>query len=446
MENILLIDIGSTYTKATAVELTQAKLLGTSSALTTSVFDVNEGINIAVSKLEQKTGVKKFHKRFMCSSAAGGLKMVVCGLVPELTAKAASLASMGAGAKITGLFSYELTGDDIGKISENPPDILLLTGGTDGGNKKVILNNAKMLASVKNELSIIIAGNRTVKAEVLEILKNHNLFACENVMPRLDTLNIEPAKKMIRDIFLDRIVRAKGLNDEVLMPTPAAVLAASELLAKNIGDLIVIDVGGATTDVYSIADGAPQNPGTLVKGLPEPKNKRTVEGDIGMRFSARGIIDAVGINKISEISELAENEIEQIVDSFKNNEKMLPETHNHKMLDFALAATAIETGISRHAGVMEEAYLSSGRVLIQTGKDLSNIQNIVMTGGVLINSNKAYELTKYALFNETEPLSLRPKQSTFYFDTNYIAAAMGLLGTYAPDVAGVILNQNIRKI
>ena len=98
MENILLIDYGSTYTKVTAVDVSESKLLGCASAYTTVSTGVDEGLASALSELERLTGKLEFHKRLACSSAAGGLRMVAIGLVPELTAKAASMASMGAGA------------------------------------------------------------------------------------------------------------------------------------------------------------------------------------------------------------------------------------------------------------------------------------------------------------------------------------------------------------
>jgi len=294
MEAVLLIDFGSTYTKVTAVDIDQPALLGCAAAHTTVDAGVGEGLSTALAKLENCTGPLNFSKSLACSSAAGGLRMVACGLVPELTAKAASLASLGAGAKVVGLYSYQLTEDDIDEIVAKSPDILLLTGGTDGGNAECILYNAAMLADRTVMFPIIVAGNRNCGRQIMRLLEHHEAYLCDNVMPALGNLNIEPARKKIRDIFLDRIVRAKGLSkadnlhDGVVMPTPAAVLAGAELLSKGcdrepgIGDLIAVDVGGATTDVFSIAEGTPRGADVVYRGLPEPFAKRTVEGDIGM--------------------------------------------------------------------------------------------------------------------------------------------------------------------
>ena len=123
-----------------------------------------------------------------------------------------------------------------------------------------------------------------------------------------------PTQEQIRAIFLRRIIQAKGLSraseliSGIMMPTPSAMMKAMELLANGcegedgIGELMALDVGGATTDVYSIADGMPQDMSTVYKGLPEPYIKRTVEGDIGMRYSIHGIVDAAGIGKIARLS------------------------------------------------------------------------------------------------------------------------------------------------
>jgi len=442
-ENVLLIDFGSTYTKVIAVETSEPKLLGNASAYTTIKTDVNEGLENALKELSKQTGIRKFHKRIACSSAAGGLRMVTCGLVPDLTAKAATMASMGAGAKVVGLYSYELTEDDIKEITDTSPDILLLTGGTDGGNKKTILHNAKMLADAFGDFPIIVAGNRNSSREIMEILKNRRTYQCENVMPAIGTLNIEPARQLIREIFLERIVEAKGLSEVVLMPTPAAVLVATQLLAKELGDMLVIDVGGATTDIYSISDGSPQNAGVIYKGLPEPYTKRTVEGDIGMRYSASGIIEAAGLKRVADLAKSSEETVSEHVKHLTKHTETLPKTNEEKNLDFSLAASAIETATIRHAGSIEEVYTSSGRALVQSGKDLTNIKTIVMTGGALLNSKRQSELVEHALYNDMLPQSLRPKKAKLLIDKHYILAAMGLLSSHAPKAAIEIMKSNI---
>jgi len=280
----------------------------------------------------------------------------------------------------------------------------------------------------------------------MKILAHRRAYLSENVMPTLDKLNIEPAKKLIRDIFLERIVHAKGLSGEVLMPTPAAVLAATELLASDVGDLIAIDVGGATTDVYSITDGAPRSVNVLYKGLPEPYAKRTVEGDIGMRYSAQGVVDAAGAARISELAGLPEEITMEQAQYVAKHTDTLPVTIEQKAVDFALAAMAIETATLRHAGSIEEVYTTSGRALVQSGKDLTDVKTMIMTGGALLNTNRQNELAGYALYNDMQPQSLRPKNVELLVDKHYILAAIGLLSGYKPDVASEIMRENVETV
>ena len=134
MKPILLVDFGSTNTKVTAVDVEDCRILGTAAAYTTVETDINEGLAHALEILEKTTGPLDFEERYACSSAAGGLKMISIGLVPDLTAQASREASLGAGAKVWKTYSFQLTKGDFKEIEEYHPDIILLTGGTDGGN------------------------------------------------------------------------------------------------------------------------------------------------------------------------------------------------------------------------------------------------------------------------------------------------------------------------
>lgn len=458
MKPVLLIDFGSTYTKVTAVDLDNEQLLGTASSYTTVQTDINEGLNDAIKLLEEKTGKLDFAERFACSSAAGGLRMITSGLVPELTAEAAKVASLGAGAKIIKVFSFQLTEDDIEDIQKENPDIFLLVGGTDGGNTECILHNAKMLASIPNDFPIVIAGNRSAVRECQRILAGHQVYVCENVMPKFGVLNAEPTQKQIREIFLHRIIQAKGMTKAaalisgIMMPTPSAVMKAMQLLAEGyedepgIGDLIGVDVGGATTDVYSIADGMPERMNTVYKGLPEPYVKRTVEGDIGMRYSIAGIVEAAGVKRISQLSGLTVQKVEELIDYLAINTDVLPNgDHELEMLDYALASLAIETAVTRHAGTMEEAYTLMGLTYVQSGKDLTRVKQIVVTGGSLIHTKRTSAIAAHALYNEKNPMSLKPKNAEIWIDRSYILAAMGLLSQHYPQTALRIMKKELKK-
>jgi len=239
------------------------------------------------------------------------------------------------------------------------------------------------------------------------------------------------------------------LQDNILMPTPAAVLTAIELFATGcdhshgIGNLIAVDVGGATTDVYSIAEGAPRGNNIVIKGLPEPFAKRTVEGDIGMRYSARGVIDVVGAKRVAEITGLSEEYIEKQLDYISENVDVLPQDDKQKAFDFALSALSIEIATLRHAGEVEEAYTPTGRVYVQSGKDLSDVNYLVLTGGSLIHSTRQSDLVKFAMHSDAHPQSLRPNKLELLVDKHQILAAMGLLAEYNPHASLKLMKTHI---
>jgi len=456
MEAALLIDFGSTYTKVAAADVARPRLLGRAASRTTADTDVGEGLADAIEELRRATGAIEYSRRLACSSAAGGLRMVACGLVPDLTAKAARLASLGAGARVEKAYSYQLTEDDAREIDAIRPDILLLTGGTDGGDEKCILRNAETLAGCAASFPIVVAGNRSCASRVMAALKGREAHLCDNVMPALGALSIESARAKIREIFLERIVRAKGLSREsgllagIMMPTPAAVLAAVELLAggrgeeSGIGELVAVDLGGATTDVYSVAAGTPKGVGVVYRGLPEPYAKRTVEGDLGMRHSAHGVLEAAGAARLSALSGVPEEKARAMALSLSAGAPA--EGDDSAALDFALAALSVETATERHAGTMEEAYGASGLVYVQSGKDLRDVARVVMTGGALVHARRQGELAARALYSDARPQSLRPRKAEALVDKDYVLSAMGLLSSCAPAAALSIMKQSISAI
>ena len=458
MKPILLIDFGSTYTKLTAVDVEEECILGTASSYTTVQTDINNGLEDALRQLEERTGKLVYEKTYACSSAAGGLRMVTSGLVPELTGEAAKLASLGAGAKVVGIYAFQLTEDDLDEIQALEPDILLLVGGTDGGNTECITHNATMLATLEPKFPIVVAGNRNAARQCQRLLAEagYEVHLCPNVMPKFGVLKIEETQSKIREIFLNRIIQAKGLSkatallSDIMMPTPAAVLQAVELLSQGcegepgIGDLIAVDVGGATTDVYSVADGMPEHMNTVYKGLPEPFAKRTVEGDIGMRYSVKGIVEAAGLSRMSQISGLPPKRVSELVDMLRANTDTVPGGDPElEALDFALASMATEEAVRRHAGTMEETYTLMGLTFVQSGKNLTKVKQIVVTGGSLIHTKRTEKIAAHALYSSKDPASLRPKEADTWVDRKYILAAMGLLSSYYPQTALRIMKKEL---
>ena len=457
MNPVLLIDFGSTYTKVTAVDVDEPRLLGTANSYTTVQTDIMNGLADALSQLEKRTGKLDFSAKYACSSAAGGLRMLASGLVPELTAEAAKTASLGAGAKVLKTYAFKLTEDDADEIKAIDPDIFLLVGGTDGGNSDCVVHNAHVLKEIGGKYPIIYAGNRNAARQCERILEGREVHICENVMPKFGTLNIEPTQKQIREVFLNRIVLAKGLTTAseliqgIMMPTPSAVMTAMKLLAegtkdqKGVGDLVAVDVGGATTDVYSVAEGLPDDPRTSLRGLPEPYIKRTVEGDIGMRYSIHGIVEAAGLERVAETAGLSPERLNEIVDYFGSNTDKLPTNDEEARADEALASWAVRVAMTRHAGRLEEIFGLGGLKLVQTGKNLVNVDKFIVTGGSLIHTEHTGRIASYGFFDEEEPESLKPRACDVLVDRSYIIAAMGLLSEHYPDAALKILKEQLKK-
>jgi uncharacterized protein (TIGR01319 family) len=313
-----------------------------------------------------------------------------------------------------------------------------------------------MLADCLTEFPIIYAGNRNAADECLKTLDGREVYRCENVMQSFDKLNINPVQEKIRELFLKQIIHAKGLSkiahliSEIMMPTPAAMLTAMELLATGIqnepgiGELLAVDLGGATTDIYSIAYGMPQKENILYKGIPEPFAKRTVEGDIGMRYSVHGINEAVGISQLMAKSGLSEEKIVANIKHLSQNPEMIPVDSEMIVFDEMLAWAAVETALHRHVGTIEEVYTPMGLVFAQTGKDLTRVENIILTGGALIHHSNLDIMIKQILAKD-EKHYLKPKKAAVYQDRQYILAAMGLLANHDPKVALTLMKKELNR-
>jgi len=460
----LLIDIGSTYTKARLFDLNNLTLLASGRAFTTIETDVSTGLSKALAQLpDWETADYKL----ACSSAAGGLKIIAIGLVPALTAEAARRAALGAGSKVLATYSYQLTGEDINNIIKEQPDIILLAGGTDGGNQEVILHNARLIAASNLKQPILVAGNRNAQAKVANMLTEagKEIYLTENVMPRLEELNIKPAREQIREIFLEKIIKAKGLDrvnqliDGVIMPTPAAVLEAAALLADGtedepgLGELLVVDIGGATTDLHSIATGNPTDGAVNWQGLEEPYQKRTVEGDLGMRYSAPSLVQVVGEKKLKRYYQeyfsepLDDFALEEYLAKLHNQPAYLAQTAEEINIDSLLGRLAARLATQRHVGQLKTTYTPMGAVKSQTGKDLTKLKTVIGTGGVIVNHEQPDFILAGTSYQDLErPELLAPLAAEYYLDQKYLLAATGLLAGVAPDKALALLKKYLLKL
>ena len=458
MNAALLIDFGSTYTKVRAIDVAGRRLLGAGQGPSTVQTDVTIGMRAALDDLTRRIGaLPRFSCRLASSSAAGGLRMVTVGLVRELTAEAARRAALGAGAKLVGTYAYELTAADIEQIRSLAPDIVLLAGGTDGGNNRVVLANARRLAASELTCPIVYAGNRAAADEAVALLHDKSVIVASNVMPEFNVLEIDSARSAIRQVFIDRIVHAKGIDraaaefDAVLMPTPAAVLDGARLLAdgtagaRGLGSVLVVDPGGATTDVHSVGEGAPAA-GVVPQGLPEPRVKRTVEGDLGMRHNAATIVEAAGIAAIAADAGVSEPRAREMLQWVANDAGRLPASQEEFAFDAALARAAVRLAVARHCGTIETAYTVTGPVTVQHGKDLSQVDAVIGTGGAVVSSADPRAVRAAALADASEPLSLRPKAPRLLLDAHYLLYACGLLATVEPEAALEIALANLTSL
>lgn len=472
----ILIDFGSTFTKITAVDLGKSQVVGRSQAPSTVLTDVREGLMQALQSLHERFHVfpgrpsnldmLEDHVVLASSSAAGGLRMAVIGLVPGLTVQAATQAALGAGAKVVGSLGFKLDAKAMQDIAIMRPDMVLLTGGTDGGDAATISHNASLLARSALSVPVVVAGNVAVGDAVCETLKNGGKEArrADNVMPRPGELAVESAREEIRRVFMERITEAKGLDKiratiPVVLPTPMAVLQGVLLGAQGHddvpgwGDMLVVDVGGATTDVHSIGYGYPGGESTIAQGLSEPFAKRTVEGDLGIRFNAGTLLSRVGLDYLEkELREVfpafaaSSEDISEYIAGVSRATDRVPQKPWHAAVDALLSRVAVDIAVERHVGKRERIVTREGEAWLHYGKDLRETRTLIGTGGVFIHNPHASFILQKGADAVAAFDVLRPKDPQTFIDSSYLLYAVGLLAENYPAIAARIFHRHIRAV
>lgn len=457
----LFIDFGSTFTKLILIDLDGECVIGKAQSPSTVDTDITLGLNAVLDKIKEAQGEELIYRyKLACSSAAGGLKMVTIGLVPELTAEAAKRAALGAGAKVVGVYSYKLTRKELHELEIMEPDIVLLAGGTDGGDTETILHNAISITHSNLHVPIVVAGNKVASDEIRAILDSgHKEYVItDNVMPEMGVLQVDKVRSIIREVFINRIIETKGLKkaeqfiDGILMPTPTAVLTAAKLLSQGtaneegLGEIVVVDIGGATTDIHSIARGDSTEPGVVQKGLPEPFVKRTVEGDLGLRYNASSILHAVGKERFEQQLGNSNFDLDKAINQLSLFPDRLPESESERLLDTELARNAVRLAMERHAGTIQTTYGPEGQVFVQYGKDLRGIKIVIGTGGPLIFSPVSEKIFQEMIYSERNPFSLRPKVPDFYLDERYLLYAVGIMSEVEPDKALRVAKKYLKRL
>ncbi|HZU85847.1 MAG TPA: glutamate mutase L [Anaerolineaceae bacterium] len=426
--DILTIEVGSTITKVNGFKrLAEGGFKHVAqgfAATSITEGDVCLGVERATADLEALYGAPlAHHETFVNSSAAGGLRMTVHGLTYSMTARAAQEAALGAGAIVKMVTAGELDAYDLKEIQSIRPNIILLAGGVDYGEKDIVLRNAEKIAALRLPVPVLYAGNVAIKKHIQQIFVEAGIemLQAANVFPEVDVLNIEPLRKVIHEVFNRHIIHAPGmarfaeLTDWGILPTPGAVLRGAELFAEEMGDCLVFDVGGATTDVHSVTDGSREWAMKMVE--PEPRAKRTVEGDLGVFINAHNILELDGDPEWqARLADL----------------QAIPSTEREKELTRWLCKKAVEIGVRRHAGVVSDLYTPTGKKQIVKGKDLTGVQWVVGTGGALTRIAGGEVILRAICTGPGKHLLPGP-EAKILMDRDYRFSALGTLAQAYPE-------------
>ncbi|MCD8351767.1 MAG: glutamate mutase L [Planctomycetaceae bacterium] len=454
MYDYLIIDIGSTYTKQRLID--NHRLVATCQT-PTSLDDVRGAIRDGRERMAQDLGKLPEAARVLASSsAAGGLRMVAMGYMARVTARAAKEVAMNSGAKILEIISSEDPPDyRVQILMEIRPDIILLAGGTDYGDEESAVENAKLIIESKVGAMVIIACNIVAQPTVAALLEANDVpcVRVPNIMPTIHKLNVDKARHTIHREFIKQITKAPGLvkmqaelTDEQVIPTPGAVLLASELLAKGVynadgvGGVIVVDMGGATTDVHSVIPAyasLPQEEIGLIVTNVKQVAYRTVEGNLGMRVSATGVTNSVDPREILARQGIVDDDmaerLKKYCEMLERNTDYLPDSAEEKSFDHYLAQTAVEEALKRHAGhiVTEADPLTGAQPGMPVGRDLRSVTTVVAVGGYFAHrpEEETKEIVAKAL--SRRGISLLPEHADVVVDRDYLLFTAGVIGMHS---------------
>ena len=431
MPCVLCVDVGSTFTKAVLVDVATGDVLGTASSPTTVATDVMDGVDAVRASLASHGEPDDV---LVCSSAGGGLRLAVVGYEREVTAEAGHRVGLSAGAKVVHVACGPMTGADVAALRAASPDLVLLVGGTDGGNADVLLHNAERIAKARLSAPVVVAGNAEAAAAVADLLsstgRRHVVTA--NVLPRIGVVAPEAARAAIREAFLTHVIGGKGLSrgrgfaELVRAPTPDAVLRGVEVLAEVVGgDVLVVDVGGATTDVYSVI--TPQGEDATIhrEVVGTLWHARTVEADLGMRWTAEGVVEAAVREHLSLEDGTARYAAEVARDTAH-----LATTPSEWAAEEQLAGTAAVVAVRRHGRPPHAS---------ERPRPLAEVALVVGSGGVLRHAPG--EVGERVLGRVTQDHAggwRVPERARRRVDAAYVLFAVGLLADAYPRAAAAL--------
>ncbi len=453
MTLVACVDFGSTYTKALLVDVDSGDLVARTEHPTTIGTDVLDGWLACRDELSARDRGAATADVIACSSAGGGLRIAVVGHEELVTAEAGRRVSLSSGGTVVHVDVGGLT-SGIEPLQVARPDVVLLVGGTDGGNAAVLVGAAERLAAAAWPGPVVVAGNAAAASDVVDRLGAAGVdhVVADNVVPRIGVLRPDSARSAIREMFLRHVIGGKRLSasaeflDMVVGPTPDIVLSGVELLAADVGDVVVVDVGGATTDVHSAVTLDPEASDTgdadLAREVVAPTPlTRTVEGDLGMRWSAattvaRGVAaglvddaDAVGLGAAAE---------RRTADP-----GWLPRDRSDVEAEYELAATAVGLALRRHAGRQRVVFGPEGRLVEREGVDLREVELLVGSGGVLRHASpeRAAAVLGRSTGEDDPGGWLLPRDPRLVVDQEYVLAAAGLLRGDHSDAASALVRR-----
>ena len=421
MSAAVCVDFGSTYTKGALVDLDAGAVVAAASHRTTIETDVLDGYDAVMAALGDPDA-----EVLACSSAGGGLRIAVVGNEELVTAEAGRRVALSSGGKVVSVSA--VAGGGGVELAE--PDVVLLTGGTDGGNAEPLVAGARAIVASGWRGPVVVAGNADARDEAAAVLDGVPLVLADNVVPRIGVLSPESARAAIRELFLSHVIGGKelsrrgGFTEMVRGATPDVVLTGVEVLARVAGDVAVVDVGGATTDVHSVVTLDPEDAGLSREVVAVTPVTRTVEGDLGLSWSAPSTAEA------AERPDLAE------AAARRRARPGVLEGDDEAEVDEQLAAAAAGLALRRHAGRSRVVVSPEGRVVERTGKDLREVDLLVCSGGIFRNGRPgATQRILAGSLGDVPGGWQLPRDPRVVVDQQYLLAAVGLLAQDHPDAA-----------
>ena len=474
---ILATDCGSTTTKAILIqklgdEYRQTYRGEAPTTVEAPFEDVTRGVLNAIQEVEElsgrtildgeriitpaqaenaETGVDIY---ISTSSAGGGLQLMVAGVVQSMSAESAQRCALGAGAIVMDVLasndgrpSYE----KIERIRHLRPDMILLAGGTDGGTVSHVVEIAEYISAAEPrprlgmgyQLPIIYAGNTDVQGQIQAILGDKAaLSITDNIRPVLERENLMPARHAIHDLFLEHVMaQAPGYKKLIdwagapIIPTPAAVGMIIETLARRADlNVIGVDIGGATTDVFSV--------------FQEVFN-RTVSANLGMSYSVSNVVAEAGLDNIRRWLPFALDE-QSLRNQIKNKmirPTTIPQTVTDLQIEQALAREALRLALEQHKqlavglkGVQQERSVSDAFLQTASGQsliDMSALDVIIGSGGILSHAPRRAQ-AMLMLIDAYEPLGI----TQLAVDSIFMMPHLGVLSTIHEQAATEVFVQD----